>query len=76
MTDMSLWELILLGALLLVGGVALFIFGYQASQSVGEQVLETFTGRFTDATTWYLIGGAAVALCGVLLLTVWRGNHS
>ncbi|MBZ2190559.1 DUF3185 family protein [Alcanivorax sp. JB21] len=62
----------ILGILLLIGGAALFFFGYQASQSVGEQVFETFAGRFTESTTWYLIGGAAAALCGVILLAMQR----
>lgn len=66
----------ILGALVLVAGIALFSFGFQASQGAGEQVFETFAGRFTDSTTWYLIGGAAVALCGVLLLTLWRGKQA
>lgn len=66
----------ILGILLIVGGVALFGFGFQASQGAGEQVYETFAGRFTDSTTWYLVGGAAVALCGLLILTLWRGDHA
>jgi hypothetical protein len=53
--------------LLIVGGILLF-FGYQASQSVSEQVVETFTGRFTDETTWYFILGAASSVGGILLL--------
>ena len=66
----------IVGILLLIGGAALLVFGFQASQSVGEQVFETFAGRFTESTTWYLIGGAAIALCGLLLLTIWRGDHA
>jgi hypothetical protein len=30
-------------------------------------VSETFTGRFTDTTMWYLIGGLAVAILGLLM---------
>ena len=43
-------------ALLVAGGLLLF-FGWQSSQSMGEQLVETVTGRFTDATMWYFIGG-------------------
>lgn len=64
----------IIGALMLIVGAALFYFGYHESQSVGEQVFETFTDRFTDSTTWYLISGAAAALFGVILLTVRRGR--
>lgn len=57
----------LIGLVLLVVGIALLYFGYQSSQSVGEQVSETLTGRFTDETTWYLIGGAAAAVAGAYI---------
>ena len=66
----------IIGILLIVGGAALFVFGYQASQSVSEQVFETFAGRFTESTTWYLIGGAGLALFGVVLLAVRGGDDA
>lgn len=53
--------------LIVVGGVLLY-FGYSASQSALESVTETVTGRFTDQTTLYLVGGAACAVVGVALL--------
>lgn len=62
----------ILGIALLAAGVILLYFGYQASQSVGEQVLESFTGRFTDSTTWYLVLGAAASLGGIGLLILRR----
>ena len=56
----------LVGIVLLVVGVGLLYFGYQSTQSLGNQLSETVTGRFTDQTMWYLIGGAAAAaLAGV-----------
>lgn len=64
----------IIGVLMVIVGAALFYFGYHESQSVGEQVFETFTDRFTDSTTWYLIGGTAAAAVGVILLTVKRGR--
>ena len=60
----------IIGILLLVAGAALLYFGYQASQSVSEQVFETFAGRFTDSTTWYLVTGAAAAIGGLILLVI------
>ena len=54
----------MVGIVLLVVGLILLYFGLQASDSVGEQVVETFTGRFTDETMWYLIGGAAAIVAG------------
>lgn len=53
--------------LLVVGGILLFT-GWQASESLGEQAHETLTGRFTDSTMWYLVGGAAASVGGLLLI--------
>jgi LPXTG-motif cell wall-anchored protein len=41
--------------------------GWQGSESLGDQVTETITGRFTDETMWYLIGGAAALAAGAYL---------
>ena len=57
----------LVGIVLLVVGIALLYFGYQSSQSVGGQISESLTGRFTDETMWYLIGGAAAAAAGAFM---------
>ncbi len=62
----------IIGIALLAVGIILLYFGYQASQSVGEQVMESFTGRFTDSTTWYLVLGAAASLGGLGLLIFRR----
>lgn len=59
---------LLLGVCLLVGAAVLLYFGYTASQSVGEQIHETFTGRFTDSTTWYFVFGIGAAIGGMILL--------
>lgn len=58
----------IIGIVLLVAGAILLYFGYQASQSVGEQLVEGFTGRFTDETTWYFILGGAAAIGGLFML--------
>ena len=58
----------ILGAVLLVVGLALLIVGINASDSVADQVSETFTGRFTKGTTWYIIGGIGCGIAGVLML--------
>lgn len=57
----------LLAIVFLVLGVALFIIGMNSSGSVADRVSNTFTGRFTDATNWYIIGGIALAVIGVVL---------
>jgi Protein of unknown function (DUF3185) len=61
------------GIVLLVVGVIVMIVGMNASHSVADQVSNTFTGRFTDATTWYIIGGIGGAVLG-LVLTVFGAS--
>jgi hypothetical protein len=60
----------ILGVVLLVVGVILFIVGMNSSHSVADRVSNTFTGRFTEATTWYIVGGIAAALLGLLMALV------
>jgi len=54
----------MVGLVLLVVGVILLYFGWNASQSVGDQISEGLTGEFTDDTMLYLIGGAAAVVAG------------
>lgn len=63
----------IVGIVLIVVGVILFIMGMNASDSIADKVSDTFTGKFTDKTTWYIVGGIGTALLG-LLLTVVRGG--
>jgi hypothetical protein len=65
----------ILGVVLLVIGIVVLVLGINASHSVADQVSDTFTGRFTRATTWYILGGGAAALFGLLLL-VFGGRGS
>lgn len=59
----------ILGFVLLAIGVVLLLFGYNASESVADQVSETFTGRFTQETMNYIIAGVAcVAAGGAMVL--------
>jgi uncharacterized membrane protein len=65
----------IVGIVLLVVGVAVLIYGINASHSVADRVSDTFTGRFTEATTWYIIGGAAAGLLGLLLVAFGGGRN-
>jgi uncharacterized membrane protein len=65
----------ILGIVLLVVGVAVLIYGVNASHSLADRVSDTFTGRFTEATTWYIIGGAASGLLGLLLVVFGGGRN-
>ena len=65
----------LVGIVLLVVGIGVLVFGLNASHSLADRVSNTFTGRFTEATTWYIIGGAAAALMGLLLAAFGGGRR-
>jgi hypothetical protein len=68
---------IIFGVVLLIFGVGLLIFGMNASHSLADQVNNTFTGRFTQGTTWYILGGLGVGIAGlVLLLTNVFAKHT
>lgn len=62
----------LIGIILLVVGAILLYFGFQSSESVVDQTSEALTGRFTDTTMWYLIGGAAAAIVGLVMVVKKR----
>ena len=65
------------GIVLLVVGIILFILGMNASHSAADQISNTFLGHFTQATTWYIIGGIASGLFGLLmLLTGGNGKNA
>ncbi len=64
----------IVGIIVLIIGIVLLVVGVNSSNSVVDQVSETFTGRFTDKTTWYLIGGVVASLLGVLMLSVPWGR--
>ncbi len=58
----------IVGIALLIGGLILLYMGWNASESLGEEVHEAVTGRFTDSTTFYLVGGGVAAAAGVVML--------
>lgn len=58
----------ILGTLMLVGGVILLVVGMNASNSVADRWSNFFTGHFTDATVWYIVGGIASAVVGLMLV--------
>jgi uncharacterized membrane protein len=60
----------IIGVVLLILGVVLLVVGLNSSHSVADQVSNTFTGRFTQGTTWYIIGGIVLALVGLLAVVI------
>jgi uncharacterized membrane protein len=57
-----------LGVVLLVVGAVLLYFGWHATDAPLEQARETVTGKYSDRTTLYLIGGAAAAVAGLVMM--------
>lgn len=64
----------IVGIVLLVVGAILLYLGFNATESVADQISETFTGRYTQETTWYLLAGAALSVGGLLLAIFGRGK--
>jgi hypothetical protein len=65
------------GMVLLVVGVILLIMGMNASHSAADQISNTFTGKFTHETAWYIFGGGAAGLLGLLMLLFGaRGSNA
>ena len=51
---------------LLIGGIALIVFGVSASNSLSSDVSRFFTGSPTDKAVWLLVGGAAASVAGTV----------
>ncbi len=68
----TVWKIVmamnrLLGLVLLVIGVVLLAFAWNASNAPVDQVTNAVTGHFTDQTMWFVILGAAGVVGGGLL---------
>jgi drug/metabolite transporter (DMT)-like permease len=62
----------IVGIVALVLGLVLLGFAYQSSNAPLDQITSTLTGRYTNQTMWYLIGGIGLALVGALLTIFGR----
>jgi hypothetical protein len=58
----------IIGIALLVLGAILLYFGFNATESPMEELGETLTGKYSDDTMMYLIGGGVSAVAGLFLL--------
>jgi hypothetical protein len=57
----------IIGVILLIAGVILIIIGVIASRSLADNLSNIFSGHFTRQTMWYIFGGIASAVVGLLL---------
>lgn len=48
----------------LAGGIALTVYGVNASHSFGSEVSRVFTGNPSDHSMWLIIGGVALIVAG------------
>ena len=64
----------ILSIALTIVGIALLVYGLNASDSTASHVSKTFTGNPTDRSMWLIIGGiAGIAIGGGGLLFGRRG---
>jgi len=56
-----------IGLACLVGGIVLLILGFQQSHSFASNVSKTFTGNPTNNAMWMIVGGAVIAVFGLVL---------
>lgn len=57
----------MIGLVVAAIGLILLVFGLNTAESPGEQVAYAVTGRYSDATLWYLVSGLAALVAGALL---------
>ncbi len=61
-----------LGAVAVAVGIALLVFGINATNAPLESISETLTGRYTNSTMWLIIGGIGALVGGFVLVGTAR----
>ena len=56
-----------IGLTILAIGIALIIYGIDASNSASSTLSRTFNGTPTDKTLWLLLGGVGASIYGAVL---------
>ena len=65
----------IISLIFLIGGVALIIVGFNATNSFSSDVSRFFTGSPTDKAVWMLIGGILAAIIGTVgTLRSWKST--
>jgi len=60
----------------LITGIVLIIMGIVASRSLADNLSTVFRGRLTNQTLWFILGGVASAVVGLLLTLGVIGRRS
>jgi hypothetical protein len=55
-----------IGLGLLAVGIILLVFGLNASDSIGSEMKEFFTGTPTDKSVWMILGGVLLGVVGLV----------
>jgi hypothetical protein len=58
----------IIGLCCLALGIMLVLFGMSAADAPLEEISKTFTGRYSEQTTLYLIGGVVAMVAGGALM--------
>lgn len=58
----------LIGIVLLAAGAVLLYFGINATNAPAEEISEALTGKYSDNTMMYLVGGGIAAVAGLFML--------
>jgi hypothetical protein len=65
----------IISLIFLIGGVALIIAGFNATNSFSSDVSRFFTSSPTDKAVWMLIGGTLAAIIGLTgTLRSWKST--
>ncbi len=60
----------IIGIVLLIVGAVLLVFAWRAANAPVDQVVESLTGRFTEGTMLYIVGGIAAVVGGIFLIAM------
>lgn len=60
----------LIGIALLALGLILLYFGISATNAPVEEIGEALTGKYSDNTMMYLVGGGVAAVAGLFMLFI------
>ena len=65
----------LIGLTMSFGGMAFVLIGAMSSYSFADRISRFLTGRITDATLWYMVGGVILGVVGGVMAGYGR-QHS